>query len=86
MTDGAWLKNLPRKATTLVLSLPLEGEMEELVYVLALLISVVALFALLRLFSISNDLKAIREHICNVKTNSDGLASAAKSGIGPQGS
>lgn len=86
MTDGAWLKNLPRKATTLVLSLPLEGEMEELVYVLALLISVVALFALLRLFSISNDLKAILEHICNVKTNSDGLASAAKSGIGPQGS
>lgn len=60
--------------------------MEELVYVLALLISVVALFALLRLFSISNDLKAIREHICNVKANADGLASSAKSGIGPQGS
>jgi uncharacterized protein involved in outer membrane biogenesis len=39
--------------------------MEELVYVLAFLISVVALFALLRLFSISNDLKAIREHLCN---------------------
>jgi hypothetical protein len=58
--------------------------MEELVYVLAFLISVVALFALLRLFSISNDLKAIREHICSGKT--DGMASAAKSGTGPQGS
>jgi uncharacterized protein involved in outer membrane biogenesis len=58
--------------------------MEELVYVLALLISIVALFALLRLFSISNDLKAIREHICSDKA--DGLASAAKSGTGPQGS
>jgi uncharacterized protein involved in outer membrane biogenesis len=56
--------------------------MEELVYVLAFLISVVALFALLRLFSISNDLKAIREHICSGKT--DGMA--AKSGTGPQGS
>jgi len=29
-----------------------------------LLIGIVALFALLRLFSISNDVKAIREHIC----------------------
>ena len=57
--------------------------MEELVYVLALLISIVALFALLRLFSISNDVKAIREHICNAKTDADGLASAAKSGAGP---
>jgi uncharacterized protein involved in outer membrane biogenesis len=60
--------------------------MEELVYVLALLISVVALFALLRLFSISNDLKAIREHICSAKANADALASAANSGTGPQGS
>jgi uncharacterized protein involved in outer membrane biogenesis len=60
--------------------------MEELVYVLALLISVVALFALLRLFSISNDLKAIREHICSGRTDADGLASSAKSGTGPQGS
>jgi uncharacterized protein involved in outer membrane biogenesis len=59
--------------------------MEELVYVLALLISVVALFALLRLFSISNDLKAIREHICSGRTDA-GLASSAKSGTGPQGS
>jgi uncharacterized protein involved in outer membrane biogenesis len=59
--------------------------MEELVYVLALLISIVALFALLRLFSISNDLKAIREHICGVKENADGLAPAAKSGSGPLG-
>ncbi len=57
--------------------------MEELVYGLALLISIVALFALLRLFSISNDLKAIREHICNVKADANGLASAAKSGTGP---
>lgn len=57
--------------------------MEELVYVLALLISIVALFALLRLFSISNDVKAIREHICSAKTDADGLASAAKSGAGP---
>jgi len=57
--------------------------MEELVYILALLISVVALFALLRLFSISNDLKAIREHICSDKADA---ASAAKSGTGPQGS
>ena len=60
--------------------------MEELVYVLALLISIVALFALLRLFSISNDLKAIREHICSVRTGADGVASAAKSGTGPQSS
>ncbi|HEY2362993.1 MAG TPA: hypothetical protein VGK36_17870 [Candidatus Angelobacter sp.] len=59
--------------------------MEELVYVLALLISVVALFALLRLFSISNDVKAIREHICSVKADADRLASAAKSGSGPLG-
>lgn len=57
--------------------------MEELVYVLALLISIVALFALLRLFSISNDVKAIREHICSAKTDADSLASAAKSGTGP---
>jgi hypothetical protein len=58
--------------------------MEELVYVLAFLISVVALFALLRLFSISNDLKAIREHLCNAKQNA-GDASAAKSGSGTLG-
>jgi uncharacterized protein involved in outer membrane biogenesis len=62
----------------------LEGIMDELVYVLALLISVVALFALLRLFSISNDLKAIREHICSARVDGDGPAWAAKSG--PQGS
>lgn len=60
--------------------------MEGLVYVLALLISIVALFALLRLFSISNDVKAIREHICSGKTDAGGMASAAKSGTGPQGS
>jgi hypothetical protein len=60
------------------------GGMEELVYVLALLISIVALFALLRLFSISNDLKAIREHLCNAK-QSGGDASAAKSGSGTLG-
>ena len=60
--------------------------MEELVYVLALLISIVALFALLRLFSISSDVKAIREHICSAKTDADGLASAAKSGTGPRSS
>lgn len=58
--------------------------MEELVYVLAFLISVVALFALLRLFSISNDLKAIREHLCNVK-QSGSDASAAKGGSGTLG-
>ena len=56
--------------------------MEELVYVLALLISIVALFALLRLFSISNDVKAIREHICSAKADSDGFASSTKSGAG----
>jgi hypothetical protein len=38
--------------------------MDGLVDILALLIGIVALFALLRLFSISNDVKAIREHIC----------------------
>ncbi|HEY2392839.1 MAG TPA: hypothetical protein VGK22_16810 [Candidatus Angelobacter sp.] len=38
--------------------------MDGFVDILALLIGVVALFALLRLFSISNDVKAIREHIC----------------------
>jgi hypothetical protein len=63
----------------------LEGIMDGLVYVLELLIAIVALFALLRLFSISNDLRAIREHICSGRGSADSAASAAKSGSGPQG-
>jgi len=82
MTDSAWLKKPAFKSHYSGKISAFGGGMEELVYVLALLISVVALFALLRLFSISNDLKAIREHICSGKT--DGMA--AKSGTGPQGS
>ena len=59
--------------------------MDGLVYVLELLIAIVALFALLRLFSISNDVKAIREHICSSRESADSAASAAKSGSGPLG-
>jgi hypothetical protein len=58
---------------------------ELLIYILGLIISLAVLFAQLRLFRISNDVKAIREHICGVKENADGLASAAKSGNGPLG-
>ena len=71
------------KATALVRFPPLEGGMDVLVDVLAFFISIVILFAMLRLFRISNDVKAIREHICSSKT--DGMASAAKSGMRPLG-
>lgn len=55
--------------------------MDGLVDVLALLIGIVALFALLRLFSISNDVKAIREHICRENV---GQASAEAKTTGAQ--
>jgi hypothetical protein len=54
--------------------------MDGLVDVLALLIGIVALFALLRLFSISNDVKAIREHICRENTIGQTSAEAKTTG------
>jgi hypothetical protein len=49
--------------------------MDALIDFLGLLIGIVALFALLRLFSISNDVKAIREHVCSTKENATALSS-----------
>ena len=64
-------------------------DMELLVYLLAALIGLVALFALLRLFSISNDLKAIREDVRSIRENagsqSTSQASNARAGSGPLG-
>lgn len=54
--------------------------MDVLVDLLGLLIGIVALFALLRLFSISNDVKAIREHIC--RENTAGQTSAESKATG----
>ncbi|HZU33905.1 MAG TPA: hypothetical protein VFB79_22520 [Candidatus Angelobacter sp.] len=59
--------------------------MDVIIELLGLLIGIIILFALLRLFRISNDLKAIREHICNKENADDNYASAAKIGSGPLG-
>jgi hypothetical protein len=56
--------------------------MDGLVDILALLIGIVALFALLRLFSISNDVKAIREHICR-ENPADQTSADAKTAVAP---
>ena len=59
--------------------------MDVIIELLGLLVGIIILFALLRLFRISNDLKAIREHICKKENTADNYASAAKIGSGPLG-